>query len=648
MPKNHRQRLRQETREAQGRYDRARDDLGHRKGGGPRPGDLFAFAETAEHSVLWLVLEAVLDAPSSESFLLLAADLHPAVGSTDMATPAESACGSLSLRCAFEIWLETAAFEAAKHSGTLEPEVLEQARRKRAEIAAGTILGSSLERETDADPEYQDWLEEGPARAQAVLLAGQRRRRDEGGGSTAEKIHSNGIDGVTGRVLMEAVDPFQVAAWAEREQVDPGLLQLLRHVHRVCGQPHLGLAAGIDPAEVAQAGWAVVFDGEESVAMRDALQPLVEHRRKGIGAAKTRILDYHAGEEWREWLSRHGVAAGQVEPAKVPYYLLLVGPPTKIPYAFELPLGIEYAVGRLSFEKPEDLRKYVESVIDCETRRGASQSKTAVFFAPRHPFDPTTQRLADLLVRPLMEGAKRGFAIRRLWGKDATRENLSEIFHRPGSSKPPALLFAAAHGLVWPPGHSRQRREQGALLCQEWPALGRMDPERHCFGAADLSDEAGVQGTIAFLYTSYSAGTPEYESLPLDGEPRRLAERPFVGGLPRRFLAHPRGGALAVIGLAERAWAASTAALAEQAWLPSFGDLLDGLLSGRPVGHAVKELKQRYATLALRLVELKQKKARGAVSTESEVAAVWSGQNDLRSVVIVGDPAVRLRLEVMD
>ncbi len=658
-PRDRRQGLRRATLEAHAQGARTRAEIERREDPSPRPGDVYALAETAEQSVLWVVLAEVPGhGPEGEPrYLLVAADLHPLVGSCDVAAPAGAAAGALCLRCGFDIELGAAALGAARRSGRLEGEALERARRKRAQIEAGAVSGSVLERDTDDEPEYQDWLEEGPAAAQAALAGHQE-----------ESLHAGGIDGVTGGYLMPVLPSSRAAAWARSEAVDPGVLHLLQHVHRLASRPHLGLPVGVDPTDPAAAGWGIVFHAAESPAVRDALRPLLEHRRERAGAERTRILEYRPGDAWRQWLSRHGVAAGRVQPARVPYYLLLVGPPTAIPYDFQLLLGVEYAVGRLSFETPEEYRRYAEGVVERESRDAPAGDRSVVFFAPRHPFDPATRASADALVKPLIDGlpgsgrpgsgrpatateparpgvaAGRSLLIRRLWGEAATKANLAAVFHPPEGKPPAALLFAAGHGLGWPADHPRQRLSQGALLCQDWPARGRIDVERHGFGAADLGDDARVAGTVAFLHASYSAGTPEHEGFsPAPGEPpSRLAAEPFVAGLPRRLLAHPGGGAAAVIGLVDRVWGAAGAAL------QPLQHTLEGLLDGWPVGHAVRELKKRYAALATELHELRRKMAMGARPAEAAVAALWSRRNDARSTVVLGDPAVRAETKGAD
>ncbi len=81
--------------------------------------------------------------------------------------------------------------------------------------------------------------------------------------------------------------------------------------------------------------------------------PLVEHRRAQAGDL-VKVLDYKKGEQVRDWYRRHKIATANFEPELVPYYLMLVGPPTNIPFEFQYLLGIEYAVGRLAFDSAPD------------------------------------------------------------------------------------------------------------------------------------------------------------------------------------------------------------------------------------------------------------------------------------------------------
>lgn len=599
----HRQdQIRRLTEQARSRLGEARAAADRRGGGPPEPGDLYVFPETARFDVQWAVL-----AHQPPELLVVPADDRPLVGSADVAVPAGASCGALTLRCRFGVWLGEAAFDPEMRTGRLAPEDLERIRRKRAEVERGAVVGSVLERETDGEPEYEDWAEDVLAWAQATLAELGREAPESG------LVFASGVYGHTGDYLSPPVRVGRIAAWARGERIDPGVLRLLEHVHHAAARPHLGL----EPADPGQAGWGVVFHADETPAVRAALEPLIAHRRERAGDL-TKVLEYRGGD-WREWLARHGVGAGDLRPERVPYYLLLVGPPTRIPFELQSLLGAQYAVGRLSFEDPGDYRRYADSLVDAEAR--APQGRDVVVFAPRHPSDPLTRLTSDR-VEPLVEG----FAGVRLLGDDATRSGLLEVLH---GTRPPALALCAGHGVVWPPGHREQLARQGDLVCQGWTGRGRL-ADRHCFGAADLTDEARVHGTVAVLLTSYSAGTPEWDR---PGEsPRRLAAEPFVARLPQRLLAHPRGAALAVVGLVDRAWGVASGALR---------GALGELLEGAPVGHAVRQLDQRYAALTVDHEALVRKLGFGARVTDRELASVWVERRQAR-VVVLGDPAARL------
>jgi hypothetical protein len=100
-----------------------------------------------------------------------------------------------------------------------------------------------------------------------------------------------------------------------------------------------GVMAGIDADDLAQAGWGVIFAFEDEAripAMREALAPLLDLRRHQAGdlyrdETTHPTFLYRPGEASSAWLSRNGGAPGQpVDPKATPYYLLIVGDPTKI------------------------------------------------------------------------------------------------------------------------------------------------------------------------------------------------------------------------------------------------------------------------------------------------------------------------------
>jgi hypothetical protein len=484
-----------------------------------------------------------------------------------------------------------------------------------------------------------------------------------------EKIYLNGIDGATGEYLVPPMDMEQVnevltgraasspAGPDEDDPNDPSQMSWLRRIWRTISQPHLGLPLDVDPGDVRQSGWAIVFSADEDQAVKDALAPLVEHRRRQIGDdSKVKVLDYRGGEGRGQWLARHGVGAGTVEPTKVPFYVLMVGDPAKIPFVFIHHIDVEYCVGCLHFDTTDEYRKYAESVIAYEKGEAPPRSKEAVFFGTRHPFDKATQLSADYLVNPLADGspgsdnaqgvaAKWGFQTRKLWGDAATKDALARVLNPGPAADKPAFLFTASHGMGFPSGDPNQTKAQGALVCQDWLGFGSIGPQ-HYFAADDVPAESNVHGMIAFCFACFGAGTPARDRfLHKPGTPPpAIAPKPFFSPLPQRMLTHPNGGALAWIGHVERAWGYSIVTPNAGAQLLPFENAIGRILTGQPVGYAMKDLNERYAALSTSLSSMLEEKDFGGSVSNFELAAAWVERNDAEGYVVFGDPAIQLRL----
>src|SRR5262249_22855036 len=176
------------------------------------------------------------------------------------------------------------------------------------------------------------------------------------------------------------------------------------------------------------------------------------------------------------------------------------------------------------------------------------------------------------------------------------------------------------------------------------PGGGRPEPE-HCLAATDVSDDSRVHGLIAFFFACYGAGTPALDSFGVTPgqQPLRLAPEPLVAALPRRLLAHPGGGALAVFGHVDRAWTPSIRPPDVPTQLQPFRNLIGRVLRGEPVGVALDDFRDRYVSRSLALLpEPDQPPLRGR-----ELARAWLERNDARNFVLLGDPAVRLRPECL-
>jgi hypothetical protein len=473
-------------------------------------------------------------------------------------------------------------------------------------------------------------------------------------------LYFNGINGATGQYFTPPVRTADAAAMARGSApTDPGMVNVLRDSHKTLKQPLKALPFGHDPLDMGKVGWAVAYGPGVSAEVKAALKPLIDHRRKTIPVDRCKELEVQPKEGIRAWLRRHTVDLGKIAPSKIPYYILIVGDPESVPFEFQYLLDLDYAVGRLHFERPDQYRCYAESVIDYETASAVPNAREVIYWGTRHPRDWPTQLSADSMITPLFEGVPSdpdegtppaelcGFRARCRKGPDATKAALAEALGAGGA--PPALLFTASHGMAWPYGHERQRPGQGALLCQDWAGFGSFQPA-HYYAAADLAS-AHVHGMVAFLFACFGAGTPRTDNFlfgskqpAADSPERLLTDRAFVAALPQELLAHPQGGALAVLGHVERAWAHSIQPLDENfrpvgnvgPQLTMFRNCIARILSGEPVGHAT--------VLLLTLVG--QGDGSGAESEKALVNA-WIERTDAQNYVLLGDPAVRIRTELL-
>jgi DNA/RNA endonuclease G (NUC1) len=477
----------------------------------------------------------------------------------------------------------------------------------------------------------------------------------------------NGIDATTGAYLTPALPPEDVVRLAQGVPLDPNHLAELRARHYRDTEKTFAPVAGVEVKDLASAGWGVVFAHNTPPSIKDSLRVLLDHRKAQAARKKEHYYKeyaadkaYRAGdpnETKRTFLARNGAAAGMpADPDKVPYYLLLVGDPESIPYSFQYQLDVEYAVGRLWFEKGgkpdlEAFACYARSVVEAETGPVALPRRAA-FFGVQNEDDGATNLSAVHLVQPLAGQLGQQFqdwTIQTSLNEKCRKADLAALLNGP---EVPALLFTASHGMGFPDGHPDQLEQQGALLCQDWPgptiAAGRPIPADYFLAGDDVAGSAQLLGLIAFHFACYGAGTPrldDFAHLRQLSRPGAIAPRAFVARLPQRLLGHPRGGALAVVGHVERAWSCSFhggPTLGEQ--LQAFQSTLVQLLQGYPVGAAMEFFNQLYAALSAELSKELEDVKYGKVADNWALSSMWTSNNDARSYLVLGDPAVRLPL----
>lgn len=287
---------------------------------------------------------------------------------------------------------------------------------------------------------------------------------------TDELLFINGVNGATGSYLLPPLTEEQISKIAQGEEFDPEELDdLLRKDKHVKGlEPDFAPIEGVDPKKLEETGWGVIFTHNADPAIKDALSELLEHRKKQASKNQEHyyqeysgVRGYRPGESKNQFLSRHGVGPGPADPDKMPYYLLIVGDPVAIPDRFQCQLDVQYAVGRIHFDTPEEYAQYARSVVQAETTN-LSLSRSASFFGVCNSGDAATNLSSQDLIGPLAEWMVQEHSdwdVKTILKEEATKARLGTVL---GGSETPSLLFTASHGMGFPNGDPRQLGHQGA------------------------------------------------------------------------------------------------------------------------------------------------------------------------------------------
>ena len=486
----------------------------------------------------------------------------------------------------------------------------------------------------------------------------------------ATKFISNGLNGVTGNYLITPATVKQIAQIARGKTLTPEHLLDLE-MKQEQGLSEKGLTRGKDPTKLEEAGWAVIFaetypnevdTGLTAEAIKEALSPLLERRQAQASQQNEQYYRefiskkgddraYRPGDTKHDFLYDNDIASsiGVADPHQLPYYLLLVGDPATIPFSFQYELDVEYAVGRLYFDSLEKYRRYADTVVAVETGQHPS-TRRAIFFGVRNQDDDATRTSADYLIPDLVSHLTDtpAWNIETILETDATKAKLKTLL---GGADTPDFIFTASHGIAFPQDHELHYKHLGALVCQDWPGPltwgEKQIPSQFYFAADDVSNDAQVQGLIAFHFACYGAGMPTTDNFYRQTDstiPAITADQEFIAQLPQRLLSHPNGTALAVIGHIDRTWTRSFQSAEELPRLPVFQNTLSSILDGEPVGLAMEAFNQRYGVCATdlhRLLDTQHDEEEDEEYDEA-LASTWLDTNDARNYIILGDPAVKI------
>ncbi len=420
-------------------------------------------------------------------------------------------------------------------------------------------------------------------------------------------------------------------------------------------EAHLAIVPTVDARNLADAGWGIVFPSTIDPAIKTALQPLIEHRQKQANVpGHFKVFEGNRGvkpnQSAVDWLDRQGVGLAVVDPDNgVPYYLMLVGSPQQISFEFQFTLDLQWCVGRLYFETPAEYEAYARAVVEYETAQSVPGKKRAVMWMTRNPGDTATTLLTNQVGRPFIQqglGTKRGFQLASFMEAAATKPQLADILRGKASDGPPAVLFTGSHGLEWSSADAKgQRERQGAIVTQEWmPGVPAKTDQYFC--AEDLPADANVLGTIHFQFACFGGGCPKVDNYRTnqDGSAIQLTGEDMVSKLPQRMLGK---GALAVFAHVDRAWNWSFQTGSGLPQNQVIRSTLDALMMGLRAGQAADFFNLQWSTMAARLGMVQGQRSGPNPPSPASLVNLFIARDDARNYTLLGDPAVRLRVEDM-
>jgi hypothetical protein len=447
---------------------------------------------------------------------------------------------------------------------------------------------------------------------------------------------------IQGRVET-AAGAAQIQERAELSKPDAGLVRAIKH-----------------PNCLAETGWAVMYGPSVTPNIKKGLKKLLERRAEQAGDL-FKIFEgtesYQPGDDADEWLNREprGVPNELVKPtAGVPFYILIVAPPTEIPFDFQFGLDLNWAVGRLWFDNDEDaFRRYAESVVEYETAKSVEATRKMAIFAPQNGSDESMNLLCANLARPMSQktgvdkpfGAEANFRLDPYIAEAARRETLDAILRGTTPGGRPAVLFTGSHGMRFLANDVRQADAQGAIVCDEWKGVG--PPEDTTYLGANNLKGAKVQGLVHFMFNCYGCGWPKNDTYTrlLEHHPI-ISKTDMLAKLPQALLSHPNGGALAVLGHVDRSWSCSySSKIGPQ--IEGFRGILDSIMAGDRIGLATDTWNSRWAQLSASLIDVVLPKFKMKLRTAKELQEAWIARDDARNYIVFGDPAVQLRTDLL-
>jgi len=151
---------------------------------------------------------------------------------------------------------------------------------------------------------------------------------------------------------------------------------------------------------------------------------------------------------------------------------------------------------------------------------------------------------------------------------------------------------------------------------------------------------------MLFMFACFGGGCPQLDSYYFTerGERIPLAPEPLIARLPQTLLSR---GALAIIAHVDRAFSYAFEDVMGTPQAQLLRTPLELLAKGKRVGLAADPLNLQWSALAAQLGMALGGNSPGDQPRNALIANLYIARDDARNYVVLGDPAVRLRTELM-
>lgn len=465
------------------------------------------------------------------------------------------------------------------------------------------------------------------------------------------KIWISGIDYSTQKPL---TDPIPLDEFGERLQ--NGLQRNFSALRQLQAQTtghdsfrnEVERAHSVNLNDPATAGWTFLIhkDNPNRSALVEGLKPLALHRGMR-DPSRPLTFSGEQPEEWFDWMHQNYMS---IRPGDLPHYVLIVGGPDEIPFRFQSLLAGCAAVGRVAFDRLEDLTAYIKKVIELEKRQAPTVRRKCVLLAPDGGVLDATHFSHRYMAKPLSTQIQDlGYEVEKLFDHDATKKRLLDAL----ADSSPALVYTASHGIAASSSPlDVQKRVNGGICCQH---VQGDHIKTWLFTADDVPGDAPfLEGGVFFQFACYGYGTPaESDFAHWIGGSTFNSREDFISALPQRLLMHPRGP-IAYIGHVDAAWLHGFADPNDpyildtwQERMAPFRFSINSLFSAVPVGRALLEMNRRYNFCNSVLTNTFDRLERGKLQMKDvrdSLVQTFITRSDAQNYMLLGDPGTLLRI----